>query len=405
MGPREASKPSSTISASRQASRLKSHASSLSHHASQLSPLPPGPGSGSERLSGRMIFVQVCTSGPLIGSEIPLWPRCAEGSPRVARLGPPSTRLPVLDEKIRPSCSNVRSRSPTQTTPVQSPKSDTGPGSGLDRGSGREIFVQVCTSGPLIGSEIPLWPRCAEGSPRVARLGPPSTRLPVLDEKIRPSCSNVRSRSPTQTTPVQSPKSDTGPGSGLDRGSGREIFVQVCTSGPLIGSEIPLWPRCAEGSPRVARLRGTRDQAAGPGRKDPSVVFQRTIPFSHTDHASTTPKSAGPGSGLDRGSGREIFVQVCGASDQDPSLAPMSEGSPRVALDHLRPGCRSWTDPSGVPTYDPVLPHRPRQYNLPNLGSGFGSGSRVRARDFRSGLHIGAFDRIRDPSLAPMCGR
>ena len=31
-----------------------------------------------------------------------------------------------------------------------------------------------------------------------------------------------------------------------------------------------LGPRWAEGSPRVARLRGTRDQAGGPGRKDPS---------------------------------------------------------------------------------------------------------------------------------------
>ena len=38
-------------------------------------------------------------------------------------------------------------------------------------------------------------------------------------------------------------------------------------------------------------------------------------------------------------------------------------------------------------------------------GSGLGSGSRVRARDFRSGSQIGATDRIRDTSLAPICER
>ena len=80
----------------------------------------------------------------------------------------------------------------------------------------------------------------------------------------RTSCSGVNR--PRQSTQPIAP----GPGWGLDRVSGREIFVQVRRSGPRIASEIPPWPRSAKGRPRVARLRATRDKAAGPGRKDPS---------------------------------------------------------------------------------------------------------------------------------------
>ena len=62
-----------------------------------------------------------------------------------------------------------------------------GPGWGLDRGSGREIFVQVRRSGPRIESEIPsLGPdrrKAARGWPVFGTL---AIRLPVLDKKIRP---------------------------------------------------------------------------------------------------------------------------------------------------------------------------------------------------------------------------
>ena len=55
-----------------------------------------------------------------------------------------------------------------------------------------------------------------------------------------------------------------------------------------------------------------------------------------------------------------------------------------------------------VPDRENVLPYKSRQSTRPVVtGSGFGSGSRVRARDFRSGSPIGAPDRIRDTFVGP----
>ena len=85
-------------------------------------------------------------------------------------------------------------------------------------------------------------------------------------------------------------------GSGF--GSGSRVRARDFRSGPHIGApnrirDSFVGPRWAEGSPRVARLRGTRDQAAGPGRKDPSRLVSQA--------RTRTQKS--PGLGLDRASG------------------------------------------------------------------------------------------------------
>ena len=148
-----------------------------------------------------------------------------------------------------------------------------GRGWGLDRGSGREIFVQVRTSGLRIAS--------VAGRPR-------------------------------QATQPPAP----GPGSGLDRVSGREIFVQVRTSGLRIAS--------VAGRPRQA----------------------------------TQPPAPGPGSGLDRVSGREIFVQVRTSglriASEIPSWAPMCGRQPAggPSSGNPRSGWRSWAKRS-VLTRDP----------------------------------------------------
>ena len=99
------------------------------HEARQsIQPSAPGPGLGSERQPGlnspwtvprgteSVLLVQVRRSGPLIVS----W------------------------------CSSRRSREPARNTPVNSTPLPPGPGWGLDRGSGREIFVQVRPSGLCI---------------------------------------------------------------------------------------------------------------------------------------------------------------------------------------------------------------------------------------------------------------
>jgi hypothetical protein len=91
-----------------------------------------------------------------------------------------------------------------------------------------------------------------------------------------------------------------------------------------------------------------------------------------TEHARQLgPPPPGPGRGSERLPGRMIFVQV-------------RTSGPRI---------ESAADRTRQSTQPPV----------PGSGSGFGS--RVRARDFRSGSQIGATDRIRDTSLAPICER
>ena len=194
-----------------------------------------------------------------------------------------------------------------------------------------------------------------------------------------------------------------GSGSGFSGAARADDF----RSGPPIGApdrirDTFVGPDLRKAARGVARLRGARDQAAGPGRKGPSDVQlgfpSRITPVEsasfqgvgvcRSDHASGFPtRSLGRGPGFQGRPGRMIFVQVRRSgpriASEIPSWAPICGrqpagwpvfGAPAIRLPVL--------DGKGRPTCNLVFPRESRQSNLLVFkGSGFAD--RITPADFR----------------------
>ena len=223
---------------------------------------------------------------------------------------------------------------------------------------------------------------------------------------IGPSCPNARSVSPARSTPGNSRSR---PGSGF--GFGSRVRARDFRSGSQIGApdrirDSFVGPRSAKVSPRVARLRGTRDQAGGPGRKDPHNVqtdfSARTTPVNsaHSVRVRVRVWIASQGERFsfrfaDRGPGsNQRFLRWAPIGESQPAGGP-SAGALAIRLAVLDEKIRT--------TYKLIFPHEPRQSTQP-----ISVRVRVRvldresgARDFRSGSQIGAPDRIRDSFVGP----
>ena len=154
---------------------------------------------------------------------------------------------------------------------------------------------------------------------------------------------------------------------------------------------------------------------------DPSAVLLTNVSVQPSESRQSTQRNV-PGSGF--GSGSRVRARdfrsgsPIGGPDRirDTFVGPDGRKAARgwPGTGHPRSGWRSWTKRSVLtraPVSDPsavlltnvsVQPSESRQSTQRNVpGSGFGSGSRVRARDFRSGSPIGGPDRIRDTFVGP----